>query len=562
MLFKSSSPDIDLPKDLPVWTWLFASSHSPLARIPSEDIRGFTDAITGEHISYSNVKTHTTHISTALVKDYGLGGGDVAIVFSRNTVWYPVAVLSAARVGAVACGVSPEYNVEELTYSLKLSKAKFIFTTEGGLERAYAAASNAGIAHDNVILLEPGTKGSKTSLQDLKRRGQQYGDGGQVSPFKLPAGKTNGQVCAYLGFSSGTTGLPKAVMISHGNVIAQCLQIQQITPASHDKGLAALPFYHITGIVHQLHLPVLLNANTYVLTRFTMEAFLKAVQDYKIKELLLVPPIIIRLVRSPDLVKTFDLKHVTRFSSGAAPLSQEVLTLLQRQFPGTGFKQGYGMTESCSCITAHPPEKYDYKYAHRVGAVVASTEVKVVDPETGRECGVGETGEIWARGPQITMGYLDNPKATAETYDKDGFLHTGDMGHIDEEGLLSITDRLKEMVKVKGIGVAPAELENLLLGHPIVNDAAVCGIQDERAGERPKAFVVLAESAVSEPERAAQELIDFSKSKTARHKWIAEVEIVEEIPKSPSGKILRRKLRQAPGKSGNVIVRDDLRARF
>jgi 4-coumarate--CoA ligase len=554
-----------VPRDLPVWTWLFDSPHSPLARLPAAEIRGFTDAITKQHISYADVKRYTTWVSTALVNDYGLREGDIAIVFSRNTIWYPVAALANARVGAVACGVSPEYSVEELTYSLKLSKAKFVYTTEEGLERAYAAATNAGVPHRNVLLLEPGSSersSSKTCLQDLLKIGESRGEAGQVRPFKLPPGKTNSDVCAYLGFSSGTTGLPKAIMISHCNVIAQCLQIQQITPSTHDRGLAALPFYHITGIVHQLHLPVYLNANTYVLTKFTLDDFLKTVEEYKIKELLLVPPIIILLVRSQELVRKYDLSHVTRFSSGAAPLSEEILNILEKQFPGTGFKQGYGMTESCSCITAHPPEKFEYKYAHRVGTVVASTEVKVIDPETGKECGVGETGEIWARGPQITMGYLDNPKATAETFDKDGFLHTGDIGRFDEEGLLSITDRLKELVKVKGIGVAPAELEDLLLGHPAVNDAAVCGIPDDRAGERPKAFVVLADARKGEPEKAALELIEHAKANKARHKWLVEVEVVDVIPKSPSGKILRRKLRQLPKNSGNVVVRDTVRAKI
>jgi 4-coumarate--CoA ligase len=488
--------------------------------------------------------------------------GDVSIVFSRNSIWYPIAFLSAARVGSVACGVSPDYSIEELTYSLKLSKAKFIFTTEEGLDRAHAAATNAGVSHNNVVLLERSSKGKKQSVQDLLQIGREYGEAAQVSPYRLPAGKTNRQVCAYFGFSSGTTGLPKAVMISHANVIGQCLQMEVLKTAGNDKGLAALPFYHITGIVHQLHLPIFLNNNTYILTAFTLDGLLRAVGDHKIKDVMLVPPIVIHLVRNPQVVEKFDLKHVESFSSGAAPLSEEVTKLLEKQFPGTGFKQGYGMTESTSCITAHPPDKTDYKYAFKVGTVVASTEVKVIDPDTGRECGVGEAGEIWARGPQVTMGYLNNPKATAETFDKDGFLHTGDIGAFDEEGFLSITDRLKELIKVKGVGVAPAELEDLLMGHPSVSDTAVCGIPDDRAGERPKAFVVLADSHKSDPVSAGKALIQFSKDNKARPKWLAEVEIVQEIPKSPSGKILRRKLRGRPTGSEGLIVREGVQAKL
>lgn len=180
-----------------------------------------------------------------------------------------------------------------------------------------------------------------------------------------------------------------------------------------------------------------------MLPSFTMSSMLETTAKHKIEELLLVPPILIRLVRDP-VVDDYDTSCIKRFSSGAAPLSDEILQLLQKRFPGTGFKQGYGMTESCSCITAHPPEFYDYKYAHAVGTIVASTEVKIVT-EDGREAGVGEPGEILARGPQVVMGYLNNEKATRETFDADGFLHTGDQGMIDDDGLIHITDRLKEM---------------------------------------------------------------------------------------------------------------------
>ncbi|ORY69032.1 CoA ligase [Pseudomassariella vexata] len=559
MTFKSQSPDIDLPHDLSLWSWLFDSTQSCLSKYPRDKIQGFTNVVTKQHVSFQDVERYTTYVSTALTTLCGLREGDVVIVYGKNSIWYPVATLSAVRVGAVACGISPEYNIEELCFSLQLSKAKFIMATVETADKACAAAAKSGIPKENVILMD-GARVGMMSIQRLLQLGESRGEMKQVRPYQIPKGKSNGDVCAYLCFSSGTTGLPKAVMVSHANIIAQCLQVQQITPPDHDKVLAALPFYHITGIVHQLHLPILLNAHVYVLPTFTLDALLQTVADYKVKELLIVPPILIRMVRDEQTVSKYDLSHVKRFSSGAAPLSQEILALLESRFPGTGFKQGYGMTESCSAITSHPPSKYAYKYADKVGMVVGSTEVRVVNPETGEDCKVGEAGEIWARGPQVAMGYLNNPKATAETFDKDGFLHTGDIGKFDDEGLLSITDRMKEMIKVKGIGVAPAELENLLLGHPSVSDAAVLGIPDETAGERPKAYVVLNPAGGLSPADAGRALIQLAKSSKARHKWIAEVEIVHEIPKSPAGKILRRKLREtSPQSSGNVIVQDESR---
>lgn len=516
-----------------------------------------------QHLSYADLKTHTTHLSTALVKKYGLKQGQTVALFSPNTVWYPCAMFGTLRAGGVVSGASPAYNVEEMTYALKTGEAKFLFTVPGSMQVAAAAAKNAGIPQEHVFLLEGKMEGF-TTMSQLLEIGKSYGTSGQIEQFRLPPGKKNKDVCGFLSFSSGTTGLPKAVMIAHSNVIAQCLQVKQITPDTLRRILAVLPLFHITGLVHQLHLPVLLNANVYMLPSYTMESMLQTVQDYKLEEMLLVPPILIRMVREEKTLSKYDLSSLRRFSSGAAPLSAEILALLQKRFPGTGFKQGYGMTESCSCITAHPPEFYDYKYAFRVGTIVASTEVKIVEPDTGKECGLNEPGEIWARGPQIVMGYLNNKKATDETFDKDGFLHTGDIGTIDELGLITITDRLKEMIKVKGIGVAPAELEDLLLGHPDVEDVAVLGITDDYSGERPKAYVVLQPSKRDQPEAVAKGLIKYVQDKKVRHKWITEIEVVNEIPKSPSGKILRRVLRDMSrsGTKGVVVKDDRARARL
>lgn len=290
-----------------------------------------------------------------------------------------------------------------------------------------------------------------------------------------------------------------------------------------------------------------------MLPAFTVKAMLDTVTEYQIRELLLVPPILIRMVRDP-IVDEYDLSFITRFSSGAAPLSEEIILQLKEKFPWTGFKQGYGMTESCSCITSHPPEKYGYEHAHKVGTICASTEVKIVD-EDGNELGVGEPGELLARGPQITMGYLNNEQATRSTYDPDGFLHTGDQAVIDEEGMVMITDRIKEMIKVKGIGVAPAELEDLLLGHPHVEDCAVLGITDDYSGEKPKAYIVRKNGAPEE-KQLGEALLAYVKEKKVRHKWLKEIEFIAEIPKSASGKILRRILRDMAksGKRGTVVI--------
>ncbi len=285
-----------------------------------------------------------------------------------------------------------------------------------------------------------------------------------------------------------------------------------------------------------------------------MTSMLSTIVQYRIAELLLVPPILIRLVRDP-IVDQYDLSFVERFSSGAAPLSEEIIQLLKKKFPGTGFKQGYGMTESCSCITAHPPERYEYEHAHKVGTICASTEIKIIG-EDGHELGINQPGELLARGPQITMGYLNNEQATKSTFDEEGYLHTGDQAMIDEGGMVTITDRIKEMIKVKGIGVAPAELEDLLLGHEKVEDVAVLGIGDEYSGERPKAYIVM--KGEGNEELVGRDILRFVRERKVRHKWVKEVEFIGEIPKSASGKILRRVLRdRSKRKSIGAVVRDE-----
>lgn len=558
VIFKSKQPPIDLPTDLTDWDWLFNSPYSPINNYPPSELAGFQNAITKERVNWADVKKYSTYISTALVKEYNLKEGDTVALFSQNTVWYPVAMFAGLRVGAKISGASPAYNVEEMTFALKTADAKLLMTTPGSMGIASASAKAAGIPQSNIFLLE-GELPGYTTVQDLIRMGKSYGESGQTTAFKIPPGKKNKDVCGFLSFSSGTTGLPKAVMISHQNVIAQCLQVQQLTPETQKKVMAVLPLFHITGLVHQMHLPILINAEVVMLPQFSMEKILDVIVEYQLKELLLVPPIIIRLVRDP-LVDRYDLSHVVRFSSGAAPLSEEIIDQLQKKFPHTGFKQGYGMTESCSCITAHPPDKYDYKYAHSGGAIVASTEVKIIKDD-GTEGDIGEDGEVLARGPQVVMGYLNNEKATRETFDADGFLHTGDRGSISEEGMIYISDRIKELIKVKGIGVAPAELEDLLLGHPKVEDVAVMSIRDDYSGELPKAYVVL-KPGIQESTAVGKEIIAFVKEKKVRYKWVKEVEFISEIPKSPSGKILRRVLRdkEKDGKFG-LVVRDEVKAR-
>ncbi|KIX01523.1 uncharacterized protein Z518_09249 [Rhinocladiella mackenziei CBS 650.93] len=549
--FESASRAV--PTHITTWEWAFETKeYSPLYKSSSITLGGYVNAVTKERLDWAEVKTKATQLSTALIKRYGLKPGETVSLFSTNTIWYPVALWAVIRAGGRVNGASPAYNVEEMTYALKIARSKILITLPGSLRVALAAADNVGIPRSHVFLLEGKAEGL-TSIQDLIKLGTKYTPD---PPYRIPQGQTNKDVCGYLNFSSGTTGLPKADP-GRDAFISQYV-FQSLRPIHLHDYSPSTSLIPVTGLVRFCTYPIFMNGDSVMLPSFTMESMLRAICEFQIKELILVPPIIIRLVRD-KIVDNFDLRHVERWSSGSAPISPEIIALLQKKFPWTGFRQGYGATESTACISAHPPTHYDYRYATTGGMLVANTVAKVIDLTTGEELGANQTGEILARGPQIAMGYLDNPTATAETFDSEGFFHTGDVGHFDSDGLIHIEDRIKEMIKVKGLQVPPAELEDLLLGHPDVEDCAVLGIPDEYAGERPKAYIVLKQG-VSESEEMGRQLLKFVRERKVRYKWIVEVEFTTQVPKSPTGKLLRRVLKvrdKEQGSGRGLKVRDD-----
>ncbi|RMZ84171.1 hypothetical protein DV738_g576, partial [Chaetothyriales sp. CBS 135597] len=520
-IFTSPHPPLTYPTDLTLWEWLFEpslSTASPLGKAAG-GVGGYVNAVTRESLSFDTVRQHAIRISQALHNEYGIGAGDTVTLISTNSIWYPVAMWAVARLGGRVNGASPAYTAEEMVHVMKTARTKLVFTLSHAVGLVRQAADKAGLGRERVLVL----------------------DG----------------------------GLPKAVMLSHHNVIAQCMQLNQlqVAPAAGKRYaiLAVMPLFHITGLVRFCTYPVLMNGHSYMLPSYTLQGMLEAICAYKIEELILVPPILIRLVRDDAIVSQYDLSHVKRWSSGSAPIAPEVIKALQAKFPWTGFRQGYGATESTACITCHPPTHFDFKYATSGGMLVANTEAKVLsldDADGRRELGPGETGEICARGPQIAMGYLNNEEATRETF-QDGWLHTGDVGHFNEQGLVYVEDRIKEMIKVKGLQVPPAELEDLLLGHEMVEDCAVTGVKDEWAGERPKAFVVL-KRGIAKDEVTGRKLLEFVRENKVRYKWLVEVEFVDEVPKNPTGKLLRRvlKLREKEGRQGAFRVREAQKARL
>ncbi|KAF5243417.1 hypothetical protein FANTH_8239 [Fusarium anthophilum] len=528
-----------------IWQWIFEGDELLLGQSTSADptlsqTHGFRDSATGEFVSFHDLKSIATIVSTILHQEYDVRPGQTIAIIGQNSIWYPAAMLAASRLGAVITLLPPGSMKDDLIYLLGTSKTALVFTDEGAVDEVIAASKALGIPAKNVLRLD-GPKDQMNNLQNLRQRGESLYPSSYAKSWGPKYNEPS--PCAFLSWSSGTTGKPKAVQISHANVISQLRQISALTPPDRRRTvLGVLPFYHITGLVHLLHLPIVLEQQMVIMARFDMKQMMETIVRFKCDELWLVPPLLIRLLNDKS-AQGYDLSFVKQFNTGAAPLADQVISQLARKFPTVAVRQAWGMTETTSCLTVTPPDLSTWSNASKVGKLVLGTEIRVVDPDTGEDVPAGNVGEIWAKGPQVTMGYLDRPEETAASYLEDGFFKTGDLGSIDDEGFITIHDRIKEMIKVRGHAVAPAELEDLLHGHPKVKDAAIIGIPDDYSGEMPRAFVVLASGVQGGPE-VVRELQEFVAVRKAKHKRLSGgVEFVDQIPKSPSGKILRRMLK-------------------
>jgi acyl-CoA synthetase (AMP-forming)/AMP-acid ligase II len=354
-----------------------------------------------------------------------------------------------------------------------------------------------------------------------------------------------------LPYSSGTTGLPKGVMLTHRNLVANVAQCRPLFDLHEgdERVIAVLPFFHIYGLTVLMNQGLAWGCSVVTLPRFDLEQFLRTIADQRVTRAYVAPPILVAMAKHP-LVDSFDLSSLRTITSGAAPLDESlahaVETRLRRGAPdGVVVAQGYGMTELSPVShttpeTGHEPPGAGPTPKGSVGYAIPNTECRLVDPATGTDAAPGERGELWVRGPQVMAGYLNNPQATADTLDAEGWLHTGDVAVVDDEGRYTVVDRVKELIKYKGYQVAPAELEAVLLGHPEIADAAVIGVQDADSGEElPKAFVVRTPGSSI----GAADVQAFVAERVAPHKKIRLVEFIEAVPKSAAGKILRKDLK-------------------
>ena len=467
--------------------------HGAAGRSP--DHPAIVDASSGAVVSYAALAGQINRVAAGLARR-GFAPADVLALRAPNTPAWAAVALGAMAAGGAVTGVSP-------------------LATEAEAAAHVASASAA------TLVTEPGSLAGPPGLV--------------APPGIVPSSPEPGRL-ALLPFSSGTTGLPKPVMLSHANLTAAARQLGTglaLTP--RDRFLALAPLAHVMGFVVSLCAPLAAGATVVMLPRFELAALLDAIERYRVTVIAVPPPVLAALARDPA-VSRYDLSAVEALVSGGAPVSPELQAEAAGRFPGAMIGQGYGLTETSAVIPV--PDRAGM-LPGSVGRLAPGTELRLLDPDTGRDARPGEPGELCVRGPQVMPGYLGRPEATAQMLSADGWLRTGDLGRVDPGGHLFIVDRLKELIKVNAIQVAPAELEAVLAGHPQVADAAVVPRPDERTGEAPVAFVV-----ARGPLEPGQ-LIAWVAARVAPHKRIRAVRLVREIPRTPSGKILRRLLVEA-----------------
>jgi len=520
MIFQSPFPAVEIPNQ-PLTSFLFdhAAAYA--------DKPALIDGPSGRTLTFGQL-TGAIRLAAAGLAQRGFQKGDVFAIHLPNLPEYAVAFHAVAMLGGIVTTINPLYTPQELAHQLTDSGASYLLTLPMFLESAQKAAAESGQIKEIFVLGE--AEGATPFAELLKSDG------------RPPAVRIDPRVdVVALPYSSGAGGLLKGVMLTHHNLVANITQCEhmEFDPGlelrQEDVVLGLLPFFHIFGMAVIMSWALRRGATVVTMPRFDMEMFLNLMQTHKITYAHLVPPLIFGLAKHP-LVAKFDLSSLRVIVSGAAALSAELEGAVRDRL-GVIVTQGYGLTEASPVTHFLSRQPTGKPKPGSIGVLVPNTECKIVDIDTQAALGVRQDGELWVRGPQIMKGYLNQPEATAAMVDSDGWLHTGDIGFCDEDGYFWIVDRLKELIKYKGFQVAPAELEEVLRGHSAVGDVAVIGAPDQEAGEVPKALVV------RKGEVSADELIDFVAGKVAPHKKIRAVEFVAEIPRSASGNILRRQLK-------------------
>lgn len=509
----------------------------------------FIDSSTGASLSYGDLKRQVFCLAAGLTS-FGVQPGDVVLILSPNSMSFGVTLLAIMACGAIVTTTNPLNTSSEIATQASDSKAKFVASLPSLLPKLpklplillkdFGKSDLVSLPLDGKQNLE---LDSSTITLAITRLGfprvTTFSELLLSKPQTASLYRGRQDDVAALLYSSGTTGASKGVILTHRNFIAQIfilMQVEDGLPWTERVYLCLIPMFHVYGMAF-FGCGLLAKGSTVVLQqKFDFVETLQAIEKFRVTHMPVVPPILIALAKSPAVQK-FNLSSLRNVGSGAGPLSKEVLDAFIARFPDVVIPQGYGMTES-TAVGAHTAREEETKHHGSTGMIAANFEFKIVDVDSGLPLHPNQRGEIWMRGPTIMKGYFGRPGETAAVLDKEGWLHTGDLGYIDTEGYLFVVDRLKELIKYKGFQVAPAELEAVLLSHPKIMDVAVIPFPDKEAGQIPLAFVV------RNPENmlTEQEVMRFVADKVAPYKKVRKVAFVTAIPKSTAGKTLRKDL--------------------
>ena len=538
MSFPSPFPEVDIPT-ASVYDYLFSGFAG--ADDPGLDRIALVDATTGRQTTYREMIARINTFAGALAAR-GLGVGDVVGLLAPNSSGFAVAFHGILRAGATATTVNALFTAKDIAKQLTDSGARMLITVSALAPQAAEGAALAGLSAEDLVVLD-----------GAGRAADGHPNAAELLEAKAPAPQVSFAPSSHLAalpYSSGTTGNPKGVMLTHRNLVANVAQIRPLHGMQPDDVvLAVLPFFHIYGMTVLLNAALHARARLVIMPSFDLGQFLGNIAEHRCTIAFIAPPVAVALAKHP-LVDDHDLSSLKVVMSGAAPLDADLGRAVAERLD-CRVVQGYGMSElsPVSHITPFDAGQHDMRVdapLSSVGWTVSNAVSKIVDPDTGEDIGppeegLSKTGELWFKGPNVMAGYLNNDDATKETIDDDGWLHTGDLAQVDAHGCVYIVDRLKELIKYKGYQVPPAELEAVLLSHPGIADAAVIGVRDDEGEEVPRAYVVKQAGA----ELTEAEVIDFVAGQVAPYKKVRQVRFIDAVPKSASGKILRTDLRNA-----------------
>ncbi|SAL98026.1 hypothetical protein [Absidia glauca] len=533
VIYKSSCHPVDIPS-LDIFSFLFTANDQNTTI--SHDRPLLIDAVSGKSFSYAQVRSLSLKLAAGWKKNVGLKKGQVVAVFAPNQHDHAILYFSLLAAGCTISPGNPSYTEDEFNHQVHTSGATTIVTVPSLLPVLTKVADKNGISKHNMFVFGDQQVDHARCLSQVASSNEElaYPDTSIDPENDL----------AFIMFSSGTTGVAKGVMLSHSNFVSQVLSVMTFEKedgaiGESDIMLAFLPFYHIFGLTTLILRAVYALTPVVIMEKFDLERYCQLIQKYKVTVAPLVPPIAVLLAKSP-IVPNYDLTSLRMITSGAAPLGKEHIEQLHKRIKAT-VRQGYGLSESTSGFIYQSVKSGD---VGATGRLVSHAVVKLVDPDDN-EMGDDQPGELLLKGPFQMKGYINNKKANDETFTSDGWMRTGDVAKFDSKTQeFYIVDRIKELIKYKGLQVAPAELESLLMGHDKVADSCVVGVYDAaQATELPRAYVVLA-ATVKPSDALAQELLDYVSGKVVSHKKLrGGIRFVDAIPKSPSGKILRREIK-------------------